>query len=223
MPSRRSVRAVSPVVWVLLGSALACKAEAPEPESKPAAEPAVAAEPEAATAPVAELEAGKAHARAMIQAFAKQLQTTLLEAIEAGGPASAIGVCKLEAPMITAKQAADGWVLARTALKVRNPGNAANEWQRPVLDAWQAQISAGEVADVAALDWAEVVETDAGPQLRYMKAIPLGGVCLACHGPADQLTPEVTAALAEGYPDDQATGFEVGQLRGAFVVTGPLR
>ena len=58
MPSRRSVRAVSPVVWVLLGSALACKAEAPEPESKPAAEPAVAAEPEAATAPVAELEAG---------------------------------------------------------------------------------------------------------------------------------------------------------------------
>jgi hypothetical protein len=40
--------------------------------------------------------------------------------------------------------------------------------------------------------------------------------------PVDQLSPEVRAALAEQYPDDQATGFEVGDLRGAFIVTGPL-
>jgi hypothetical protein len=212
---------------LVLASSFACKAEPPEPthEQPPALAPEPEPEPESA-GPSTDEAAAVQRARGMIQAFASELQTTLLAAIEAGGPSSAIAVCKVEAPAITAKQAEDGWTLARTALKLRNPDNAATAWQRAVLDDWQAQIAAriaaGEVPDVAALDWREVIETDAGPQLRYMKAIPLGGVCLGCHGPAEQITPEVRAALAEAYPDDQAVGFEVGQLRGAFVVTGPL-
>jgi len=41
-------------------------------------------------------------------------------------------------------------------------------------------------------------------------------MCLACHG--DNIAPEVTAAIRAHYPEDQATGFATGQLRGAFSI-----
>ncbi|MGM0774574.1 MAG: c-type heme family protein, partial [Pseudomonadota bacterium] len=40
---------------------------------------------------------------------------------------------------------------------------------------------------------------------------------LGCHGKS--IDPEVKAKLDELYPEDQATGFSEGDLRGAFVVT----
>ena len=40
--------------------------------------------------------------------------------------------------------------------------------------------------------------------------------CLACHGAPEQIPAEVAAILAERYPDDQATGYAVGDLRGAL-------
>ena len=63
---------------------------------------------------------------------------------------------------------------------------------------------------------AEVV----GNEFRFMKAIPTGAVCLKCHG--TDLSPAVTAKLTELYPDDKATGFKEGDLRGAFVVVKNL-
>ena len=53
-----------------------------------------------------------------------------------------------------------------------------------------------------------------------MKAIPTGGLCLQCHGTA--IAPPVAEKLAELYPGDKATGFEQGDLRGAFVITRQL-
>jgi hypothetical protein len=50
-----------------------------------------------------------------------------------------------------------------------------------------------------------------------MKAIPTGDVCLLCHGA--QLAPGVSQVLTELYPEDKATGFSMGDIRGAFVVT----
>jgi hypothetical protein len=158
--------------------------------------------------------------RAMIQAFATELKTTLLAALEHGGPVHAIGVCKHDAPKIAAAQAQarPGWSLRRTALRVRNPDNTATDWQRAVLVDWEAQIVAGEVSDLGSLEWSSVE----GAELRTMRAIPMDGLCLGCHGPLDQIDAAVVAALAEHYPEDQATGFRVGELRGAFVVTGPI-
>ena len=60
----------------------------------------------------------------------------------------------------------------------------------------------------------------------FYRPIRIGvDVCLKCHGDAESLAPEVSDRLAELYPDDRATGFAMGDLRGAFVVermvTGP--
>ena len=52
-----------------------------------------------------------------------------------------------------------------------------------------------------------------------MRAIPTEALCLTCHG--ETLAPELAAAIAREYPNDQATGFKLGELRGAFRVVWP--
>jgi hypothetical protein len=54
-----------------------------------------------------------------------------------------------------------------------------------------------------------------------MKAIPTAEKpCLACHG--KEIAPKVAARLAELYPEDAATGYSAGEIRGAFTLSRPL-
>ena len=53
-----------------------------------------------------------------------------------------------------------------------------------------------------------------------MKAIPTAAVCLKCHG--TELTADVVDALNNAYPEDKATGYQEGDIRGAFVVVKDL-
>ena len=55
-----------------------------------------------------------------------------------------------------------------------------------------------------------------------VEAIPVGDVCLKCHGPADKLDAGLKAQLAKSYPHDSAFGYEKGQIRGALTVKRPL-
>jgi hypothetical protein len=43
-------------------------------------------------------------------------------------------------------------------------------------------------------------------------------MCLACHGAPETLAPSITEKLAADYPKDRATGYSVGQIRGAVTV-----
>ena len=69
----------------------------------------------------------------------------------------------------------------------------------------------------AALEHFETVSEDSKPILLYMKAIPTAAKpCLTCHGWS--LDPALKAEITRLYPDDQATNFSAGELRGAFTV-----
>jgi len=155
-------------------------------------------------------------ARAAVQAFSTALKGELMTAMQAGGPLAAIEVCHSKAPGIAeAVSLEQGMQLSRVSLKNRNKENAANEWQAAVLMDFQERVDSGE--DAAGLSWQQTVETGDGAEYRFMKAIPTGAVCLACHGKV--LAPEVSAQIESLYPEDNATGFSEGDLRGAFVVT----
>ena len=65
-----------------------------------------------------------------------------------------------------------------------------------------------------------MVEEGGKKTFRYMKALPMGGVCSNCHGPV--LKPDVIKKLDEYYPKDKARGFQVGDLRGAFTISQPM-
>ncbi len=153
--------------------------------------------------------------RAAIQTMAKSLVATLEGAIATSGPAGAVKVCHDQAPGIQQAVSTNlGISVGRTSLKVRNPNNAPDAWEKAVLEDFQQRIAAGE--DITKMERREVVEQNGDKWFRYMKAIPTRKVCLACHG--EELSSEVAAAIKEAYPNDQAVGFKEGELRGAFTL-----
>jgi hypothetical protein len=156
--------------------------------------------------------------RAMTQQLGAELKAELGAAIGKSGPAGAIDVCRKRAPEIAAKLSNEsGATVSRTALKVRNPANAPDDLQRAVLEQFDGDLKAGRVEQP--LEVAVEINRGGSVERRYMRAIPTDALCLTCHG--SNLAPEVAAAIAREYPADQATGFEAGQLRGAFSVTWP--
>lgn len=159
-------------------------------------------------------------AKGVIKAFSTQLKSELKAAIEKGGPVEAIAVCKDRAPAIAeevGKQS--GWQVGRVSLKPRNGElGTPDDWERGVLEEFAQRKANGE--DLQGIAHAEVVATEGGSEFRFMKAIPTGEPCLACHG--QSIAPEVVEAIDENYPDDQARGFSQGDLRGAFSLVKPL-
>lgn len=150
-----------------------------------------------------------------IQAFSTALKSTLMEAIKDGGAAYAVEVCNLQAPQIAASVSSEfNGQISRTSLKVRNQTNTPDNWERRVLDEFETRKTAGE--DIATLEYQQVFSEDGQSVLRYMKAIPTQQDCLACHG--STLDHSVEKALAEHYANDEARGFEIGDIRGAFSV-----
>jgi hypothetical protein len=162
-----------------------------------------------------------AGSREVVKAFGGQLLGDLQTAMKSGGPVEAIKVCNVSAPAIARTQAEQrGWKVGRTSLKVRNPNNAPDAWERKMLEDFVARRAQGE--DPAGMEVAETVVTDGKPEFRYMKAIaiPAGAPCVTCHGKT--IEPTVAAAIHELYPQDQATGFDTGDIRGAFTIRQPV-
>jgi hypothetical protein len=159
-----------------------------------------------------------AHSRQLAQQLGVELKGELGRAISAGGPVAAVSVCKTRAPEIAARLSAEsGAVVGRTALRVRNPVNAPDDLQRAVLEQFSVELASGKFE--GPLEAAFEINRGGQVERRYMRAIPTDALCLACHGSV--LAPELAAVIKRDYPHDQATGFEQGQLRGAFSVTWP--
>ena len=161
-----------------------------------------------------DMKALKGEAKQIIQAFFKELKGTLVSAMKEKGPAGAVEICHSKAQEITAKYNKEGWKVGRTALKLRNPKNAPDAWEKAVLQEFEKQIAAG--TDPKTLAKAAIVEENGHKVFRFMKAIPVMKPCLNCHG--EKVKDEVLAVIRKHYPQDQATGFKLGQLRGAFTL-----
>ena len=145
----------------------------------------------------------------------KALKSEVEKAVQTGGPLHAVSVCNEKAPVITRQVSVDaGWDVGRTSLKYRNPKNAPDAWEQKVLQDFERRKAAGE--NLKTMEHHEVVEENGTRYFRYMKAIPLFGVCVNCHG--TKIKPELSTKIYEFYPDDKARGFNPGDLRGAFTV-----
>lgn len=165
-------------------------------------------------------QANIAGARSLTGQYQTALKKELMTAMGAGGPAAAISVCRVEAPNIASHLAAahpkEGWTVGRTARRVRNPQNAPNDWKKRGLDEIERRLSAGESPEK--IEW----YNEADGQFRYVSPIMMGDLCVTCHGAKDAIPVAVRDRIEEFYPQDSATGFASGELRGAFVVTGPV-
>jgi len=159
-------------------------------------------------------------ASVITQQFATTLKGELQQAMKSGGPAQAVDVCKEKAPAIAASLAEQtGWAVGRTSQKPRNAAlNSPDAWEQRVLKQFHDRKAAGQ--PVPGMTYAEVVRSDSGKTYRYMQAIPTAEVCLACHG--SNIEPGLAESIDQAYPDDQARGYAVGDIRGAFTLSKPL-
>lgn len=150
--------------------------------------------------------------RALARSFAAELQAALQTAIADGGPVAGITVCKDRAPQIAAELSRrSGAKVGRVSRRFRNPNNLVEPWQTTVLEKFELDMSEGQPSP----EHFERVADGA----RYMKAIPVQPVCLACHGA--NLADDVRATIDEEYPHDRARGYVLNDLRGAFSITWP--
>ncbi len=158
--------------------------------------------------------------RALAEQLASELQAELKQAMQHGGPVAAIEVCRTRAPQIAARiSASAGADVGRTAMRVRNPANAPDELERAVMASFASELAQAPVSASAPPEAVIEIRSARGIERRYLRAIPMQALCLTCHGA--KLAPEVAAAVARDYPQDAATGFEPGQLRGAVTVRWP--
>jgi hypothetical protein len=155
-------------------------------------------------------------ARDSARTYSDQLKGQLSEAIKSGGIKGAVGQCTTIAPDLNSTVSEQSlFEIGRTALKLRNPDNAPDPWERANLELFVKQLAAG--GDHKAMEAYDVTTTKEGQKLfRYMRPILTGEMCLGCHGPA--VAQDIKQEIARSYPDDKATGYTLGELRGAFTL-----
>lgn len=135
------------------------------------------------------------------------LSGRLMEVLQADGPAAAIEVCSQEAIAIAERVGQEqGVEIGRTSFRLRNPDNAPREWARPFVEARVEEVQRVDLPD---------------GRLGMLFPIRLDVKCLMCHGGPDDVLDAVKPELAKRYPQDQATGFQQGDLRGWFWVEVP--
>ena len=144
----------------------------------------------------------------------KTLATNLKTAISQQGVEYAIEFCKLQAmPLTDSLSKKFAAQIRRTSIKIRNPANRPNDLESQILDAYQYNVENG-------LDLAANLQRIDQDYLLYTHPIVLNNpLCLNCHGkPGDQITDEHAQLLTSLYPDDEAVGYQLGELRGMWSI-----
>ncbi len=169
-----------------------------------------------------EINGREAAAQKVVMSLMKEIITVLQQQLASGGPAGAVGVCRDLSPSIAGSISREtGWRVTRVSTKVRNPLlGMPDAWEQKVLLDFEKRASKGE--DIDKMSSSEIVSEPNGKFFRYMKAVAVKQQCLACHGTDEQIDPSVQAILKKRYPHDMATGYKVGDIRGAISIKEPF-
>ena len=163
-------------------------------------------------------DAAVAGPKVIAEAFGK-LGAALGEAVAKSGPAGALPVCSEKAPEIAAGVGkAHGVTLRRASDRPRQPKNAADDAEKTILAAFADALSRKEAPKP------QTVEHPDGGVSYFAPIVLANPLCLQCHGtPGVDIAPATLEAIRKAYPDDKATGFKLGDLRGLWRVTFPAQ
>ena len=133
-------------------------------------------------------------------------------------PATGNYIAKGFVPAVVGSQIANdfslmtGHKLKQTSLKVRNPSNLPDEWEKKVLRLFSTpRYPKGK-------GFGEMIGTNGKEIYRYMKPIYVEKACLKCHTSKDKTRPEIRKFLERKYPYDQAFGYKEGDVRGGISI-----
>lgn len=149
-----------------------------------------------------------------------QLMGTLQKAIADHGVPGAVEFCNVNALPIL-KEVGDkyGVTIRRASHAFRNPLDRPNENEEMLLKAYEYNEEQG------IKNASNIQEIEEGNVLLFTKAITIpGGLCLNCHGePGKEISDETLEKIKQLYPDDKATGHQIGDLRGMWSIAIPKK
>lgn len=148
----------------------------------------------------------------LASATQKVLGSNLMNAINEGGPVNALEFCKIQASPLTDSMATELQAhIKRVTDQPRNPNNTANQRQLEYINSAKMKLSSGE-------DVKPEVNVVDGKITGYYPIVT-NQLCMQCHGSeSGQINDKTLAKIKELYPEDQATGYDTGELRGIWVV-----
>ncbi len=148
------------------------------------------------------------------QALGKSLISTLAAAIADSGIIYAAQFCKMKAlPITDSISTAYGATVQRVSHRNRNPENAVNKTDMAVITNYKQLLTGGSKPKPMTVE-------DDGKVLYYAPIVLNNPMCLKCHGiPGKDIDPDDLSALLRLYPNDQATTFKLGDLRGLWKVS----
>lgn len=148
--------------------------------------------------------------------MASVLVARLSGEIQERGEVGAIAYCSEHALAITDSIATRyGVIIQRLSHRYRNPNNAANGKELKIIEHYRQQLAANTMPQ-------PLVYMVADTPVYYAPLLVSMPLCLKCHGQPDiDIQMETLQALQQLYPDDRATGFALGDLRGLWKITFP--
>ncbi|HEX5670309.1 MAG TPA: DUF3365 domain-containing protein [Sulfuricurvum sp.] len=156
---------------------------------------------------------GETVSAALIQKLGGELKMQMTK----NGPIAALGFCNASAQTLTKEvSATTHYTVKRVSMLERNPQNRANAQEAAVLNAWQAKLNAAQPLP------AYEIASDGNMNHFYKPILINNEACLKCHGAVDSQS-ELGKAIKAAYPNDIATGYKMGDLRGMIVVDIPLK
>jgi uncharacterized protein YktA (UPF0223 family) len=103
-----------------------------------------------------------------------------------------------------------GYQLRQVSSKYRNPKNKPDKFEEKALAEFEKDKNLSEYKGVDNIDGQKV--------LRYLIPLHIEEACLKCHS-AKETVPKI---IQEDYPEDKATDYVFGDLRGAISVAVPI-
>jgi hypothetical protein len=144
------------------------------------------------------------------------MTTALTTSLADGGVGKAASYCShIAVPMVDTLAARHGISMRRTTTKVRNPQDAPTGRETVILNQFaQAQSEGKELQPLV-----ELIDPHT---VAYYQPIIMQPLCLTCHGKlGETMTEENYSFIKYLYPDDQAIGYELGELRGIWSLQLP--
>lgn len=140
------------------------------------------------------------------------LGKNLLQAINTKGTENALEFCSSKAyPLTDSMAIALHASIKRVSDKNRNPQNAASPDELAFIQKGKELLQQGQPISP------QVQEMN-GKMVAYFP-IMTDQMCLQCHGkPDEQILPVTLEKIHTLYPDDKATGYDLNQLRGMWVI-----
>ena len=156
--------------------------------------------------------------RAASAALDDTLGARLARSLKESGPEGAMSVCAYQAQALADEVASkEGVKIKRTSLKLRNPANAPDAYEKEMLARFSADAREGSLPGESMDERRE----NGRKVFRYVKPLVVGPLCVTCHGRDGEIPAEVRRMLESRYPQDAATGYAAGDFLGIVSVVIP--